>query len=81
MAWYVNGSVLQKGKPENSHWKTTYGPGDEVPLSGIYKCEGCKKEVTCNKPDKFPPQNHHQHSQAQGAIRWRLIVRTNTEGA
>lgn len=80
MAWYVDGSVLHKGTPTNTHWTSTYGPGDSVPVSGIYKCAGCKKEVTCNEPDRFPPQNHHQHSQAQGAIRWRLIVRTNTEG-
>jgi hypothetical protein len=22
----------------------------------------------------LPPQNHHQHTQQQGAIRWRLAV-------
>ena len=63
------------------HWKTTYDPGDEVPVSGIYICVGCNREITSNKDDPFPPQNHHQHSPAQGRIRWKLNVRTNTTGA
>jgi hypothetical protein len=50
---------------------------DEVPLSGIYRCEGCGREISANKEDPFPPQNHHQHATSQGKIRWRLIVRTS----
>lgn len=80
MAWYIDLTKLDKSDGNRAHWKTLYGPGDDVPVSGIYKCVGCNKEVTCNEPDRFPPQNLHQHSQAQGAIRWQLIVRTNTDG-
>lgn len=45
-----------------------------TPYSGIYRCEGCGKEVTSVAPYPLPPQNHHQHTTAQGYIRWRLVV-------
>jgi hypothetical protein len=51
-----------------------YGPGLQVPNSGIYRCEGCGDEIAANKGDPLPPQNHHQHALSQGAIRWRMIV-------
>ena len=50
------------------------GPSVAAPRSGIYRCMGCGREAACNQGDPLPPQNHHQHDQAQGAIRWRLIV-------
>jgi len=80
MSWYTENSVLVRIDGSNEWWKNTYGPGDEVPVSGIYRCLGCKREVTSNKGDRFPPQNHHQHSTSQGAVRWKLNVRTNTNG-
>lgn len=80
MAWYKDGSFLIKSTTTGDHWTTEYGPGDEVPVSGIYKCLGCRKEITSNKPDQFPPQNRHQHTAAQGEVSWKLIVRTDTEG-
>lgn len=54
-----------------------YSPGSEAPLSGIYKCLACGREAACNHPDPLPPQNHHQHTVSQGAIRWRLAVWAN----
>lgn len=51
-----------------------HNPGAETPYSGIYRCEGCGHEVTSVHPHALPPQNHHQHSLAQGKIRWRLVV-------
>jgi hypothetical protein len=81
MAWYLDLSNLKKtAKPENEWWTHVYTPGAEVPVSGIYKCTGCKREVTSNKGDPFPSQNHHQHPAGAGDIRWELIVRTNTAG-
>jgi len=41
-------------------WKETYSPGKIVPVSGIYKCTVCDKEIASNKDDPFPPQSHHQ---------------------
>jgi hypothetical protein len=80
MSWWTDESKLTKSNGAGEWWKTTYSPNDQVPVSGIYRCLGCGREVTCNDPDHFPPQNHHQHTQAQGTIRWRLNVRTNTKG-
>lgn len=80
MAWYVDASDLTSVKKTKIWWTTVYSPGEDVPVSGIYQCLGCKKEVTSNQGEPFPPQSHHQHSQAQGLIRWKLIVRTNTNG-
>jgi DNA-directed RNA polymerase subunit RPC12/RpoP len=45
-----------------------------VPHSGIYRCMGCGREVVAEESRKLPPQNHHEHSSAQGKIRWRMIV-------
>jgi hypothetical protein len=80
VAWYNDASHLVKtDKPANEWWTHTYSPSAEVPVSGIYKCVICKKEITSNKGDPFPPQNHHQHPAGQD-VRWELIVRTNTKG-
>ena len=48
--------------------------GSAAPYSGIYRCEGCGHEIVSTYGNTMPPQNHPQHSIAQGAIRWRLIV-------
>lgn len=80
MAWYVDSNSIEKVKPEKQWWNETYKPHDQVPVSGIYKCTGCKREITSNKGDVFPPQNHHQHPTTVGSIKWKLIVRTNTNG-
>jgi hypothetical protein len=51
-------------------------PGQPTPYSGIYRCEGCGENEVSTQGHPMPPQNHHQHSPAQGTIRWRLIVAT-----
>ncbi|BCG20783.1 MULTISPECIES: protein L [Vibrio] len=80
MSWYIDKSNLTQAIADKSHWKNSYSPGSEVPISGIYRCTGCKKEITSNKGDPFPPQNHHQHAASQGDVKWKLNVRTNTNG-
>ena len=80
MSWYISSSRLKEAIADKAWWTTVYGPGEEVPVSGIYRCLGCDREDTCNQGDPFPPQNHHQHTQGQGRIRWRLNVRANTSG-
>jgi hypothetical protein len=80
MSWFVDSSVLEKSDGNKDWWKNDYSPSDVVPVSGIYQCLGCQREITSNAQDSFPPQNHHQHSIAQGPIRWKLNVRTNTDG-
>lgn len=81
MSYRIESSVIESVSPSKLHWTSKYGPGKEVPVSGIYRCTGCKKEITSNKGDSFPPQNHHQHTTMQGVIQWKLNVRTNTDGA
>jgi hypothetical protein len=49
-------------------------PGSDTPFSGIYRCDGCGREVVAEFKKPLPPQNHHQHLPVQGLIRWRLIV-------
>lgn len=51
-----------------------YNPGTATPYSGIYRCTKCGHEVTSVTGYPLPPQNHHVHTVAQGAIVWQLIV-------
>jgi hypothetical protein len=55
-----------------------FSPGQAVPISGIYRCQGCGHEDACNSGDPFPTQNHMQHSLQLGKpILWKLVVGTN----
>ena len=72
MAWYKHPTFLKK--VDHSEFDEEHTPGTAAPFSGIYRCSGCGREVASNKGQPLPPQNHHQHTQAQGKIRWRLIV-------
>ena len=55
-----------------------YEPGQRPKWSGIYRCEGCGKEISHTENQELPPQNHHQHSVNQGKIRWRMAVYAKT---
>jgi hypothetical protein len=59
---------------DHDAFDTISNPGAATPFSGIYRCEGCGLEVASNQEQPLPPQNHHQHTVAEGAIRWRLVV-------
>ena len=72
MAQYKYGQYLNKS--EHEAYDAIYKPGENCPNSGIYRCVGCGDEIASNKDNPFPPQNHPQHSTAQGAIRWKLLV-------
>ena len=72
MALYKYDQYVQKS--ESEAYDKIYSPGAIVPHSGIYRCQGCGREIASNKSDPFPPQNHHQHATSQGTIRWRLAV-------
>lgn len=62
------------GQSQDEAFDQLYGPGVRVPRSGIYRCQGCQREIAANEGgDPFPPQNHHQHPQ-QTPIQWRLAV-------
>ncbi len=72
MAMYKYGAYLTKS--DDKIFDDLTGPGQTVPRSGIYRCEGCGREISSTEGLTMPPQNHHQHTYAQGTIRWRLIV-------
>ena len=72
MALYNNINYLTQSN--DNAFSVDYNPGTQPPHSGIYRCMGCGHEVVAEQSRQLPPQNHHQHSAAQGHIRWRMIV-------
>jgi len=72
MAFYKYGSYLHHS--DDSKFDKIYHPGSAPDHSGIFRCEGCGLEVVGEASRTLPPQNHHQHTTAQGAIRWKLLV-------
>jgi hypothetical protein len=72
MAQYKDPKYLS----QNSHsaFDELHQPGQVADNSGIYRCEGCGREVAANKNNSLPSQNHHQHRPGEGHIRWRLVV-------
>lgn len=72
MALYKHEQYLKKS--DSPSFDNESKPGEAAPHSGIYRCMGCESEVASNQNQPLPPQNHHQHSQSQGAIRWKLVV-------
>lgn len=72
MALYKYGTYL-KPSQDNAFDKVNT-PGAVAPWSGVYRCEGCGREVSSTAGHTLPPQNHHQHTYQQGTIRWKLVV-------
>ncbi len=77
MALYKYSQLL--GESQHDAFDAIHKPGTSTPYSGIYRCEGCGDEIASNQGNSFPPQNHHQHQQSQGTIRWRLAVYAQTK--
>ncbi len=72
MATYQEDKFLTKIK--NDAFDKDHEPGTDAPRAGIYRCMGCHREVGIATSHKLPPQNHHEHSEQQGKIRWRLVA-------
>ena len=72
MAQYKYSKFLSQS--DHSEYDKLYEPGAEAPNAGIYRCHGCGEEIGIAKGHKLPPQNHHQHTTAQGKIQWQLVV-------
>ncbi len=72
MALYKYDKYLEKA--DQPEFDTLHKPGENCPHSGIYRCEACGDEIASNKDNPFPPQNHHQHVEKLGDIRWKLII-------
>lgn len=77
MALVRNGNrvkVSEANTESNVAFDKVHSPGEKCEHEGIYKCVGCGKEATIAGGKTIPPQNHHQHTQQQGNIRWQLFV-------
>ena len=74
MAVYKYVQNLQQS--QHAAFDTVTEPGHPTPYSGVYRCDGCGREDVSTYSHPMPPQNHHQHTQSQGRIRWRLVVAT-----
>ncbi|WP_017905087.1 hypothetical protein [Pseudomonas asplenii] len=61
---------------DSDEWNLSYEFDATVPVSGIYLCTGCGKELTARKGDHFPPRNQHRHSDQKVGVHWRLVVKT-----
>jgi len=75
VAFYKYGQYLLQ--EQSGDFDRIYHPGTPTPYSGIYRCEGYARSIVSTAQHPLPAQNHHQHTYAQGMIRWRMIVRTH----
>ena len=72
MALYKrSGYIIQS---EDETFDEEYRPGAVATRAGIYRCSGCGREITSEQRKPLPSQDHHEHNESQGAIRWMLIV-------
>jgi DNA-directed RNA polymerase subunit RPC12/RpoP len=72
MALYKrSGYILQS---EDEIFDEEHRAGKIATRTGIYRCSGCGREIAAAQKQPLPPQDHHEHTQRQGAIRWTLIV-------
>lgn len=75
MAYYKYPQYLQQqNAPE---FDAVHLPASATPFSGVYRCTGCGLSATSVLGHPLPPQNHHQHSVAQGQIKWQLAVKSH----
>jgi hypothetical protein len=72
MALYEHSTHLYQTK--HPEFNKDYEPSATSAWSGIYRCQGCAREIVHTTGKPLPPQNHHQHTIGQGKIRWRLLV-------
>jgi hypothetical protein len=75
MAYYKYAQFLHQ--EQGTEFDSIHQPGTPTPFSGIYRCEGCGHSATSVHPHPLPSQNHHQHTVAQGHIRWQLVVKSH----
>jgi hypothetical protein len=64
---------------DGPEYEETFKASTAAPCSGIYYCEACGASITAHRSHLLPPHEHHLHAPAQGAIRWRLAVKSQYE--
>jgi hypothetical protein len=72
MALYKDQSDVARSDDEA--FDNTYEPPATAPHSGIYKCVGCGREITAISRNPLPTEDHHEHTNGQGSVRWRMVV-------
>ena len=72
MAYYQNPELM--GQFYHSQFDMVLDAGQRTPWSGIYRCEGCGREITHTADKPLPGHDHHRHTFLQGWVRWRLVV-------
>ena len=77
MAWYKYDQYLKRSTGDA--YDLVHQPGVAAPNAGIYRCEGCGREIGIASGHTLPPQGHHTHTTQQGRIQWRLIVYADHE--
>jgi hypothetical protein len=60
----------------NARFDHIYPAGARSPRAGIYRCEGCGREVIAWNGPSLPARDDHDHEPEHGTVRWRLIVAT-----
>jgi hypothetical protein len=72
MAFYKYRGFLTES--EDAKFEDLRLPGSLAPVTGVYRCETCGREVVSEEHRRLPSSGHHLHSPGQLGIRWRLIV-------
>lgn len=72
MALYKHGNRLTQS--QDAAFDTIHSPGTAASHPGIYRCTSCGDEIAIAGGHTLPPQNHKQHSPANGKIAWQLLV-------
>jgi len=72
MALFKYGNLFQRS--DHQAFDDIHQAASRTPYSGVYRCIGCGHEISSTAGHPLPPQNHHQHTYQQGAIRWQLVV-------
>ncbi len=67
-------ALMYIGHTQDVSFDKMHGAGATAPLSGIYRCMGCGREVVSEAGKMLPLRDHHEHAPQQGNIVWRLVV-------
>lgn len=60
----------------NVRFDHIYPAGARAPRAGIYRCEGCGREVIALDEQALPGPDDHDHDRKHKTVRWRLVVAT-----
>lgn len=63
--------LVQSANPRFDH---VVGPGQEAVKSGIFRCQGCGREIAMVEGQRLPDATDHDHRAEHGTVRWCLAV-------